>query len=377
MSSSSRKNLPENELAVVSGYVHDVLDVLVGKQGGRYFDFKVQESSEVFTRIACFSPDKRNALKNSNESKSAVRLLNLSPSKRSYDPDKKEYRMNKYSKVTDGQTLSFPWKSPPQTNNFVSVGDILAGVASANGEVVSVMVRVSFVSTVENVFSSTMKRQLRKYDIVVVDENAIRLTVWEELIEQIEVGKSYIFSNVKAGFFKSLFLNTTKKTTVTVLEEGIELSAEAIGKAEECQQSIVRPGKFRQLEGEILCAEATHSLVCCNCNSHMQVPAGKEFVKCSSCGVTCLKRKLSTYITAKLMVEDADGNWQRYHCPMAVLRSFFSLLATSEGSGIKESDVTKLSDDMIAETLLQCGKIKFEVNEEDKKIESMDYNVLQ
>ncbi len=89
MSSSSRKNLPENELAVVSGYVHDVSDVLVGKQGGRYFDFKVQESSEVFTRIACFSPDKRNALKNKNESKSAVRLLNLSPSKEVTIPTRK------------------------------------------------------------------------------------------------------------------------------------------------------------------------------------------------------------------------------------------------------------------------------------------------
>ncbi|CAB4015188.1 Hypothetical predicted protein [Paramuricea clavata] len=107
--------------------------------------------------------------------------------------------MNKYSKVTEGETLCFPWKLPPQTNNLVSVGDILAGVAGANGEVVSLMVRVSFVSAVENIFSSSMRG-----------------------------------SNLKAGFFISLFLNMTKKTIVTVLEEGIELSAEAIGKAQEC-----------------------------------------------------------------------------------------------------------------------------------------------
>ena len=108
MSSSLRKNLPESELPVVSGYVHEVSDVLLGKQGGRYFDFKALTlSSEVFTRISCFSPDKRNALKNKNESKSAVQLLNISPSKRSYDPDKKEYTMNKYSKVTDGRPCLF------------------------------------------------------------------------------------------------------------------------------------------------------------------------------------------------------------------------------------------------------------------------------
>ena len=51
----------------VTGYVH-VSEVCIGRQGGRYFDFKIQETKDVYTRVACFSPDKWATLKNNIQS---------------------------------------------------------------------------------------------------------------------------------------------------------------------------------------------------------------------------------------------------------------------------------------------------------------------
>ena len=85
------------------------------------------------------------------------------------------------------------------------------------------------------------------------------------------------------------------------------------------------------------------------------------------------KHKLAKCVTANLFIEDSQGNCGRYHCPMAVLRSFLSKLATTEGYGIKQDDdVSKLSDEMIVKTLLQTGKLSFKVNKQEKKLESMD-----
>ena len=61
----------------VDGYVHDVSEVKIpqtGNRGSRYFDFKVQEEEET-KRVICFSPDKRDQLKEKGNSKTPVTLI--------------------------------------------------------------------------------------------------------------------------------------------------------------------------------------------------------------------------------------------------------------------------------------------------------------
>ena len=221
----SQKNDPK----AVNGYIHDVSEIFVGKQGSRYFDFKIQETPDVYTRVACFSPDKRNTIKEKEESKAAVCIVNVSPRKRK-DLQSQEYTMNKYSKITDAQDLSFSWKTTPQIDNLVSLGDVLDGVASPNGEFVSVNVRIYHMSSPETVYSSSQKKYLEKCDAVVVDNEskAIVLTLWQDMIKKVDVGKSYHFQNVRAAFFKSMYLNTTRKTTIAELQppEDIQFTKE-------------------------------------------------------------------------------------------------------------------------------------------------------
>ena len=97
----------------VDGYVHDVSEVKIpqtGNRARRYFDFKVQEREEA-KRVICFSPDKRDQLKENESSKTLVTLINVSPQKRKYQYDRTEYKMNQYSNIVVKKNLAFLWKS--------------------------------------------------------------------------------------------------------------------------------------------------------------------------------------------------------------------------------------------------------------------------
>ena len=73
------------KLTNVDGYIHAVSKVKSSASGVRYFDFKIQERDEK-RRAICFSPEKRDAIKEKEECKSPVRLLNVSPQKRKFEP---------------------------------------------------------------------------------------------------------------------------------------------------------------------------------------------------------------------------------------------------------------------------------------------------
>ena len=67
-----------------SGYIHDVSEIKVAaKSGIRYFDFKIQQDASE-ARVVCFSPNKRDDLKEREKRKSLTRLVKVSPQKRKY-----------------------------------------------------------------------------------------------------------------------------------------------------------------------------------------------------------------------------------------------------------------------------------------------------
>ena len=76
----------EKKLVNVDGYIHAVSEVKSSASGVRYFDFKIQEKDEK-RRAICFSPEKRDAIKEKEECKSPVQLLHVSPQKQKFEPD--------------------------------------------------------------------------------------------------------------------------------------------------------------------------------------------------------------------------------------------------------------------------------------------------
>lgn len=98
--------------------------------------------------------------------------------------------MNKYSRVSEGRNLSFPWKSVEISSSPVLLCEIAGG---ENGDFMSVKAKVVSMSTSECVYSSTMEKELRKCEVVISDGTAaICLCLWEDMVEKVEKGRSYL-----------------------------------------------------------------------------------------------------------------------------------------------------------------------------------------
>jgi len=352
----------------VEGYIHKVSEVKVPSSGSRYFDFKVQERDES-RRVVCFVADKWHEVKEKENSKSAVRLTSLSPQKRKYEPDTTEYRFNNYSKVMATNNLSFPWNDISGTFSNASVKKILDD--STNGDIVSVKAKVVSKSPVDTVYSHHMRKELKKCELIIVDSTAaIPLTVWEDMIDKVENEKSYLFSGLRVSFFRKKYLNATKDSQITICEQ-IVLSNESSTAAQE-----MKP-KEKQLEainGKILAIEANKLYICINCKGRIRnddAPDSSEFMKCSSCSLKMIKASMSSTVSANIVIMQGEENIGRFYCSHAALNAMFESISTTDGYSIVETNVTKLTCQMIEETLLLIKNITFKLCKQDKTIESM------
>lgn len=154
-------------------------------------------------------------MKKKENSKSAVHLTSVSPQKRKYEPDTTEYRLNNYSKVMVTKNLSFLWNNITGRLSNASVKKILDN--SMNGDIVSVKAKVVSKSLVDTVYSHNIRKQLRKCKLVIVNSTtAILLTVWEDMIDKVENGKSYLFSELQNSRRNTLMPLKTRKLCSSV-----------------------------------------------------------------------------------------------------------------------------------------------------------------
>jgi hypothetical protein len=84
-----------------------------------------------------------------------------------------------------------------------------------------------------------MENFAQKRDLINADPTgAMVLSLWEGLVDQVEIQRSY--SSMKVTFFKKRFLNTTSKSVISVLEESIKLPCKVEEKVKilEMQENI-------------------------------------------------------------------------------------------------------------------------------------------
>ena len=200
----------------LEGYVHQVSEIKTPFSGTRYFDINIQQQ-DVRKRVVCFSAQKRDDLKHKQESKTPVKLLNVSPQKRKFDPNTQEYRLNNYSKVVATQRVPFPWKDISADLADASVKFVLDSCIP--GDVVSLKAKVPHKSNEQSVYSYTTKTDLKKCDIIVADSTGpILITLWEDAIAKVNINTPYNFKGLKVAFFNNKYLNTTSQTVVKVLD---------------------------------------------------------------------------------------------------------------------------------------------------------------
>ena len=230
----------------VEGYIHEVSEVKTPSSGNRYFDFKIQ-ARDVNRRVVCFSPDKRQDIKENEEKKSPVKIYNVSPKKRKFDPENIEYIMNNRSKVI---SISFPCSEPVGAQGPLSISDLRE--SSLTGDVVSVEAKVIWKGQTERIYSHALRKGLDKCQLILADASAaIEATIWENMVPNVSEGESYVFEKFKVAYFNKKFVNGTSESLIkdtNIVELPPEVSAAA-------EEMIPKTKEAENVTGRVLAVE--------------------------------------------------------------------------------------------------------------------------
>ena len=79
--------------------------------------------------------------------------------------------------------------------------------------------------------------------------------------------------------------------------------------------------------------------------------------------------------TANVIIKNEDGeNGARYYCPHSAMQDLFQKISSADGYTI-DKDVSKLSADVMEDTLVNVPKVTFDVLSEEKVIKSINIEV--
>lgn len=124
---------------------------------------------------------------------------------------------------------------------------------------VSVKAKVIAKSKVETVFSYKPNKALKKSDTIIADStDAMRLMLWGQAIEKVELDQSYQFTNWKVCYFNGRYLNSLQESPIAVCK-AVELSSESNAAA-----ARLKPTQ-KEVTGRILAMEINKQHVCVNC----------------------------------------------------------------------------------------------------------------
>ena len=125
------------------------------------------------------------------------------------------------------------------------------------------------------------------------------------------------------------------------------------------------------ITGSILAVDVNRSYTCINSNGRIEDVPDNAVLECSNCRFRVKKDGILCNTVANMVLREENGETVgRFYCPYAVLNSLFSTLSTTQGFNIDETDIAKLSTDMMEETLLNLDT-SFQVLMDKKLIKSV------
>ncbi|XP_067029627.1 uncharacterized protein [Acropora muricata] len=157
-------------------------------------------------------------------------------------------------------------------------------------------------------------KQLMKTECGIADHtNTIALTLWEDLIDVVDCGKTYKFKNVKIRSFNDIkYLTTNEGTTIHQDIYDINMDFEDISLS------------LNISEGKCISAKLKRELFCIACNACIKGIASDGMITCQNCQMTTLEENCSHKLVAQLLILTAKGKVQSYTCFNDALQSFLA-----------------------------------------------------
>ena len=176
-------------------------------------------------------------------------------------------------------------------------------------------------------------KQLMKTDCVIADHtNTIALTLWEDLIDAVDCGKTHKFKNVNIRSFNDIKYLTTDEGTIIHQDQDIcDINMD-------CEDISL---SFNISEGKCISAKLKRELSCIACNACIKGTASDGMITCQNCQMTTLEENCSHKLVAQLMILTAKGKVQSYTCFIDALQSFLASNNTNLTIGTTDLDELK------------------------------------
>lgn len=314
------------------------------RAGNEFFDVKVKTSeTEILTvRI----------MKSSNQSITMAHLMDLKQAQAPLvftnlsSSSNGVYFFNSYkdSRIENSTQVTFPFANTED----LSISQIKTHTAGS----FDVIGCIKFVGDVSEVQSAHDDKTNFLRDALIFDEkDNMPLTIWNDLIQQIEEDKWYSFTDLNLKHYFGLKLSTTKRTTVSNVDMEVpipSLSDDAVTQHQSHSDDI-----HHKLNPILCCPEISsvniEILHCCVNKTCLQIVTtipGKRVVSCQHCKNTMRADKVVKKFHCTIVV----GEGQSLMLPLDVLESFFNL----------ESSLEDVED--LKEKLLFMENVDFTIN---------------
>lgn len=179
----AHKEMKTLEEEATMGYIHNVSPVKLGN----FFECQVQTGSENTVRAVCFSPKKRSAILAFAEKDTPIEIK-----KYRYETkyNSEDIVMDEDTVIEKCDQVDFPKASLPDANKIIEISKLKSLTI---GQLVNVKGKVVNVKAVKEV-----KPNLKMMEVNIVDTTeTIKLVLWQNFIDQVEVNKTYVFENVR------------------------------------------------------------------------------------------------------------------------------------------------------------------------------------
>lgn len=176
------------------GYIHETTKLKQSRNNYSYFNFKFQAHYGLCEGV-CFEKSLYKQILQKEEMQKSVRLTNYSLKRSLQNSDQSVIVVNKRTKIENSPECSFEHVSPPVI--FKKIQEIKE---LPDFSLVTFLAKAHIFTEVTEV--NVQDRMLKKVEGKAGDETgAIKMTVWEKMIDVVKEGGTYQFSNARVRSF--------------------------------------------------------------------------------------------------------------------------------------------------------------------------------
>lgn len=350
----------------LQGYVHQ--GSATKKSRARsfpYFNFALQVSDNVKRRAVCYDTAKHKLLKEYQESREPMKLLNVTLKRSLQEPSEDDIIVNKRTRIERANNNNIPYEyaeTPPSCEQqLTTIGDIRSlqenQLMSVKGTLTVRPDSIQQVLMNDGFFIPMLSR------CAINDNNGtIRLTLLGDAIQEVTNQECYIITNVRVKHYhSSKYLTTTPNSQITIADDHYPPPTEEFF-------SSLFDTKTIDVDKIRLADSFKTWLVCTKCNKQISdlTSTNVNLMKCPTCSVVQPASSCSVNASIRIALRDDKNHeviWLKVFTP--VLKTMMQQLS---------SDVTQESpEDKIYNQLFELEHFAIEYNERSSIVKDIHF----